>query len=1612
MKKLLSIIITITMVISLNAASLQMAFASTDDSAQEPKTVTVYFTLSNDGQFVTGNDPEETVLCHVPVTITYFDLAEYDMEDYYRYETDSFENGGGYIGDQVVQTPTVLHLYIKMLEKYYLGDGRKLIVGDDEQNALKISGSATSLYMTTFWNHDENLMYYINHKYPLQAQGWGSTCDYILLEDGMDIDVAMFSDWDFYHTGAFAFFDSPNKEKNQNGQFETTAGEAITLTMRATATNAAYDGNSSFSGEPMAEETVTYTRAENATSDYTNNQWTVADDLTDEDGNITLTFDEPGVYYVSSTNMYANYGMDSGNPCVAPPIAEVKVNAKEGGEDPGEEPEQPEIPESDYEGTLINQVEFRETQSKTSKAYDLDGETVIVPDIKSGISAFLDMAEEAPDRTKVEASYTAYDGTEKTVEIKKDGALGTSLARLVGKDGTGNTLTITATCENEVAEDVVETRTFTIDRKLTLASLSMSDTGGEDIEFDQKFSPTLNEYSATITADVESVVVNAKGFVSDYAIEITGEDTEKISIKVSNDCYESTYTIDITRKDSITQSFITTDGTILQVKNAKSKSVFQEIISGEEISVTGLVDGKEYTYTATKKGFVGKAGSFTAGESETIDLTLTEAGINESIMPDILSSWNNFRGNNDNNGVTEALLPTEYTNSQLYWATKVGEGFGAGAPSSPIIVDDAIVYTTATTIVKVDKVTGQILKTGKMSKTSAFNITPPTYADGIIFVALGSGTIQAFNADTLESLWIYHNPNFGQPNCPITYHDGYIYTGFWAGETVKADFVCVSAFDEDPSKPDEEKVATWTYTKVGGFYWAGPYVCDDYVLVASDNGIASDASGNGSLLSFNPRTGKLLDKNDNVVGDSRSTICYDKDTDKYYFTSKGGYFYAATISEEGKITSLEGLELGGASTSTPVVSKGRAYIGVNGSEQFGVNSGHNITVIDLETMTIAYRLLTRGYPQTSGLLTTGYESIDGYTYVYFIDNYEPGKVRVLKDKEGQNEAIITRESEYEDSNDNNVLFTPKNDQANYAICSLITDEDGTMYFKNDSCYMFALGSKIEKIEVTKAPDKTDYFSGETFDPAGMQVTAYLANGRTRDVSNYVICPNKPLTTDMVDVQISYPYISYNDELEQYEKFKELLTVVDISVTDNEEYEAVMEVVNLIDQIPEEISLDNFQPMKDAREAYENLSVSTAVYDKYLTNYHKLTAAEETYGQLLLEYAGKQEIKVKAEPAGFDAVKLSWNALDYGFAFDVYKVDTKGKYRLLGRTSEPEYVDSKLTCGNEYTYVVKPVFVLANGSKLVELESQPVVGIPMLDSVVLLKAEKGRKNSIALSWNPVNGADGYVIYRSNSKNGEYKSVFTTADPAVTTHTNTGLVCEKGYYYKVKAYKIVNGKQLFSKAESNIKGLTKLEHTYEEALVKATATADGKSSSKCSVCGAESGSKTIYKASGIKISATAYVYDGSEKKPSVTVKDSKGSKIDKSNYSISYSSGRKNVGKYTVTIKLKGNYSGTVKKSFLINPKATSISKLTAAKKGFKVSWKKQATQTTGYQIRYSTKSSMSSAKTVTVSSTSTTSKSISKLTAKKKYYVQVRTYKTVSGAKYYSKWSNTKTITTK
>ena len=156
----------------------------------------------------------------------------------------------------------------------------------------------------------------------------------------------------------------------------------------------------------------------------------------------------------------------------------------------------------------------------------------------------------------------------------------------------------------------------------------------------------------------------------------------------------------------------------------------------------------------------------------------------------------------------------------------------------------------------------------------------------------------------------------------------------------------------------------------------------------------------------------------------------------------------------------------------------------------------------------------------------------------------------------------------------------------------------------------------------------------------------------------------------------------------------------------------------------------------------------------------------------------------------------------------------------------------------------------------------------------------------------------------------------------------------------------------------------------------------------------------------------IYTGKRILQTPTVKIGSRALTEGVDYKITYKNNIK-VGTATIVITGTGGYRGSLSRTFKINPKGTTISKLVKGKKMMTVKWKKQAVQTTGYQIRYSLKKNFKSGvKTVTVKGPKTTKKVIKKLKAKKTYYVQVRTYKTVSGKKYYSAWSKTKSVKTR
>ena len=305
-----------------------------DETPQD--SVRVWVTISSDGVPIIGHDG--TVLSHLEVNVPYFDLENQGLEEFYRYGT---ENGSGsYVNDTIVKRPTALHLYLYMIGVYYLGytpeqvtTGQAKIVGaagrgssvenmlggtayEDTSLALDLTGSATSMYMQQFWGHDENLMYYRNHVYPLMSAGWGSTADYVLLSDDDTIDLAMFSNWNFWTIGAFACFDQD--------AYSVQPGKSIRFSTMKYDTKSVADGGTEQT-EPITGLTV-------AVYDENWKKVAVVEPITAGGSSYTYTFATEGTYYLLA--MDPNAG--TSDSCYAPATAKVTVGGGEKPFDPAE----------------------------------------------------------------------------------------------------------------------------------------------------------------------------------------------------------------------------------------------------------------------------------------------------------------------------------------------------------------------------------------------------------------------------------------------------------------------------------------------------------------------------------------------------------------------------------------------------------------------------------------------------------------------------------------------------------------------------------------------------------------------------------------------------------------------------------------------------------------------------------------------------------------------------------------------------------------------------------------------------------------------------------------------------------------------------------------------------------------------------------------------------------------------------------------------------------------------------------------------------------------------------------------------------------------------------
>lgn len=169
---------------------------------------------------------------------------------------------------------------------------------------------------------------------------------------------------------------------------------------------------------------------------------------------------------------------------------------------------------------------------------------------------------------------------------------------------------------------------------------------------------------------------------------------------------------------------------------------------------------------------------------------------------------------------------------------------------------------------------------------------------------------------------------------------------------------------------------------------------------------------------------------------------------------------------------------------------------------------------------------------------------------------------------------------------------------------------------------------------------------------------------------------------------------------------------------------------------------------------------------------------------------------------YNSLKIGWSAVEGAAYYQVYRSDApNGKYVLLGVYDPDTFssVSRNLGCGTTYYYKVR-AYRWANGERIYGKFSKAVSGKPVLPAPRNVTAKPNTYNTLKISWDAVNGANYYQVYRSTAANGKY-ALLAVYDSKTFSSLSRSLGCGTTYYYKVRAYRWVAGERVFS-AYSNI------------------------------------------------------------------------------------------------------------------------------------------------------------------------------------------------------------------
>ena len=529
------------------------------------------------------------------------------------------------------------------------------------------------------------------------------------------------------------------------------------------------------------------------------------------------------------------------------------------------------------------------------------------------------------------------------------------------------------------------------------------------------------------------------------------------------------------------------------------------------------------------------------------------------------SAWPQFRGETLNPGVTDSKTPRSSEEIEESWAKKMGTGWSF---SDPIVVGSYVYITDSSNVKKLDKETGDIVLEKPLAERIGF-FSRMAYGEGKLFVPVGEGRIQCIDANTLESLWITKvNPSDMslQAISPVTYYNGYVYMGATSGSADKGIFYAVSAEDEDPSVGDEIKEYTWTYSPSEGkkgYYWSGASIIGNSIVFGGES---------GQVVSHSLTTDAVIDTLE-INEAIRTSIHYDIKTGRIYIATKAGNIHSVKVNSDGTFdkSSLITKKIGSDITSSPVSYNGRIYVAGGGAL-----SGAGFSVLDANTLEIIYQINDIA-SQSSPILTTAYATAENnYTVYLYLFNYKnPDDIYVIKDFQGNTEPSYEK------------VATPSKPQYNSSSAAI--DEEGSIYFKNDSGYLFKFINKVNGA-------------------FGVEDVIGIIN-RLPNIEN----------------------ITLNDEIlinNVMERYKDLSDEDKLMITNIDKLNAALEKINdlkdadkeverllvEIKELPDEITLEDKAKVKELFNSYDKLSeehkLKVTNADKLINSYKTIIKLEE------------------------------------------------------------------------------------------------------------------------------------------------------------------------------------------------------------------------------------------------------------------------------------------------------------------------------------------------------------------------------------------------------------------